>query len=66
MREEMERLEREKKDRVSSRSTSGVRGVRGTRATMRAGAAARGGSRTGAPSPELNCAIFFPILLRDL
>ena len=59
MREEMERLEREKKDRVSARSTSGVRGVRGTRATMRAGAAARGGSRTGAPFPELNYAIFF-------
>lgn len=48
MRDEAERLEREKRDRPSARSTSGVRGVRGTRASMRAGAAARGGSRTGA------------------
>ncbi|KAH9994020.1 hypothetical protein BJV77DRAFT_996508 [Russula vinacea] len=47
MRDEAERLEREKRDRPSARSTSGVRGVRGTRASMRAGAAARGGSRTG-------------------
>lgn len=49
MREEMERLQREKRDRAPARSSSGVRGVRGTRASVRAGAAARGGSRTGAP-----------------
>lgn len=49
MRDEAERLEREKRDRTSARSTSGVRGVRGTRASIRAGVAARGGSRTGAP-----------------
>jgi hypothetical protein len=49
MREEMERLQREKRDRAPARSSSGVRGVRGTRASVRAGAAARGGSRTGTP-----------------
>jgi hypothetical protein len=48
MREEMERLQREKKDKAPARSGSGVRGVRGTRASVRASAAARGGSRTGA------------------
>ncbi|KAI0276575.1 hypothetical protein BGY98DRAFT_985076 [Russula aff. rugulosa BPL654] len=50
MREEMERLQREKRDRAPARSSSGVRGVRGTRASVRAGAAARGGSRTGSIS----------------
>ena len=52
MREEMERLQREKRDRAPARSSSGVRGVRGTRASVRAGAAARGGSRTGVPFPQ--------------
>ncbi|KAF8482969.1 hypothetical protein DFH94DRAFT_730965 [Russula ochroleuca] len=47
MRDEAERLGREKRDKTSARGGSGVRGVRGTRASMRAGVAARGGSRTG-------------------
>ena len=57
MREEMERLQREKRDRAPARSGSGVRGVRGTRASLRAGAAARGGSRTGGPFSQIQLCI---------
>lgn len=61
MREEMERLQREKKDRAPARSSSGVRGVRGTRASVRAGAAARGGARTGTPIPQTQLRILSPL-----